>query len=294
MNSFPSANSLSVSVRIYRALLVVYPKKFREHYETQMVQVFRDSFREAYHHNGIPGVIDLWLHTFADLLITAVIERLMERSQYMFSPKVTLWGGVAGLFSGMLWMMTGLAPLSGAPTMVLALVLGLGGLVSLYSRQSGQGGKLGLAGFVLGLLGSGTAIVFLLYWSFTFGRLSPSTIRTDPELAAPGILLLALAMMTAGMGPALLGIASLRAKTLPRWQGLPLGLGLLNFIEGVILWFIYYVPMSQGRNPFDPWPPQGYIFHVVVLVLLGLGWMSLGLKLADEAVKVTQPPPASA
>jgi hypothetical protein len=294
MNTFPSSNSLSVSVHVYRALLVAYPKKFREHYETQMIQVFRDSFRYEYHRNGIFGVIDLWLHTFADLLVTALIERLMAGSRYMFSPKVTLWGGVAGLFSGMLWMMTGLAPLSGATTMVLALVLGLGGLVSLYSRQSGQGGKLGLAGLVLGLLGSGTAIVFLCCWSFTFGRLSPSTIRTDPELAAPGILLLALAMMTAGMGPASLGIASLRAKTLPRWQGLPLGLGLLNFIEGVILWFFYYVPMSQGRNPFDPWPPQGYIFHVVVLVLLGLGWMSLGLKLADEAVKVTQPPPASA
>jgi hypothetical protein len=273
---------------------MAYPKRFRDHYETQMVQVFRDSFRAAYRHNGAFGVIDLWLHTCGDLFVTALIERISEGSQYMFSPKVTLWGGVAGLFSGMLWMMTGLAPLSGAPTMELALALGLGGLVSLYSRQSGQGGKLGLAGFVLGLLGSGTAIVLTLCWSFTSGRLSPSTVRTNPELAAPGVLLLALAMMTAGVGPALLGIASLRAKTLPRWQGLPLGVGLLNIAEGMLLWLVYYVPMSQGRNPFDPWPPQGYIFHVAVLVSLGLGWMSLGLKLADEAVKVTQPPPASA
>ena len=105
MNNFPLANSLSVSVRIYRAMLVAYPKTFRENYETHMVQVFRDSFKDTYHHNGMPGVIDLWLHTCADLLVTALMERIMERSQYMFSPKVILWGGVAGVFSGMLWMM---------------------------------------------------------------------------------------------------------------------------------------------------------------------------------------------
>jgi hypothetical protein len=69
MNTLPLANWLSISVRIYGALLVAYPKKFREHYETQMVQVFRDSVWEAYHHNGMPGMVDLWLHTFADLLI---------------------------------------------------------------------------------------------------------------------------------------------------------------------------------------------------------------------------------
>ena len=68
MNGFSLANSLLVSVRIYRALLVAYPKKFREHYETQMVQVFRDSFCDAYCHHAVYGVIDLWLHTFFDLV----------------------------------------------------------------------------------------------------------------------------------------------------------------------------------------------------------------------------------
>ena len=118
MNSFSLANSLSVSVRIYRALLVAYPKTFREHYETQLVQVFRDSFRYEYHRNGISGVIDLWLHTFADLLVTALIERIMERSQYMFSPKVILWGGVAGAFGGMFWMMVNKPKPNGKPRQI--------------------------------------------------------------------------------------------------------------------------------------------------------------------------------
>jgi hypothetical protein len=192
MNNFSLANSLSVSVRLYRALLVAYPKKFREHYETQMVLVFRDSFREAYQCNGLPGVIDLWLHTCADLLVTALMERLMERSQYMFSPKVILWGGVAGAFGGMFWVMMGIAPSSGGAAIVLALVLGLGGLVSLYSRQAGRGGRLGLAGLALGILG--TVLELATQWWFvtafsgsTYMEIN-SRIEREPVLAARATL----------------------------------------------------------------------------------------------------------
>jgi len=192
MNNSPLANSLSVSVQIYRAMLVAYPKKFREHYETQMVQVFRDSIREAYHHNGIPGVVDLWIHTFVDLVFTALMERIMERSQHMFSPKVILWGGVASIFAGLFYVMSGLAPNGGS--FVLALVLSLGGLVGPYSRQAGQGGRLGLAGFTLGIIGMGLALAFL-WWAFTSGSIS--NMKTDPASAsvAPGALIFILALV---------------------------------------------------------------------------------------------------
>jgi hypothetical protein len=296
MSTFSSTNSLSVSVRIYRALLVAYPRKFREHYETQLVQVFRDSLRDEYHRNGKSGVIDLWLHTCADLLVTALMERIMERSQYMFSPKVILWGGVASAFGGFFWLMTVIAPSSGGPGIELALILGLGGLVGLYSRQAGQGGRLGLAGFALGIIGTILALA-TLWWGFTSGRLSSSTIRSEPVVADPAFLILSLALVTLGIGLALLGVASLRAKTLHRWRGLPLGLGLLSAILGVTFWLAFYVPLSQGRNPFDPWNLGNYglVVVFVVFALLGLGWMVLGTMLATEAeAQVAQPPPASA
>ena len=295
MSNIPAANSLSVSVRIYRALLVAYPKTFREHYETQLVQVFRDSIREAYHHNRMSGVIDLWLHICVDLLVTALMERMMERSQYMFSPKVVLWGGVASAFGGMLWMMVP----SGGVTIVFALVLGLGGLVSLYSRQAGQGGRLGLAGFALGIIGTVLALATLI-WGFTSFSGSTymeihSRIEREPVLAARAVLIGLLAFVTLGVGLALLGVASLHAKTLPRWRGLPLGLGLLNILLGITGWLVYYVPLSQGRNPWNPWNPGDYVVPFAVIVLLGLGWMGLGTMLATEAeTKIAQPPPASA
>jgi hypothetical protein len=53
----------SVSVRIYRALLVAYPKTFRENYVTHMVWVFRDLLRDEYYRNRTSGVIDLWFRS---------------------------------------------------------------------------------------------------------------------------------------------------------------------------------------------------------------------------------------
>lgn len=285
--------SIAFSVSVYQLLLHTYPAGFQREYGPNMVQVVRDSFRDAYHHNGMPGLIGLWLHTFADLLVTVVMEHISERSQVMFSPGVVLWGGIAGVFCGLFWAMLGIAPDSGEATLVLALVLGLGGLASLYSRQAGRGGILGLAGFALGIIGTVLALISL-WWSSISGSLSPATIRTEPVLAAPAVLSIALGMVTLGIGLALLGVASLLAKTLDRWRGLPLGLGLLSILQSITFWLVYYVPLSQGRNPWDTWPPAGYGFSVAALVLFGLGWMALGTLLATQAGAQLSPPPASA
>ena len=290
MNTFPSSNSLSVSVRVYRALLVAYPKTFREHYETQLVQVFRDSFRDAYHHNGMPGMVDLWLHTIVDLVFTALMERIMERSQYMFSPRVILWGGIAGVFGGMFWMLAGLS--NSPAALVLALVLGLGGLVSLYSRQAGQGGRLGLAGFTLGIIGTILPLA-VLWWAFTSGLVA--SMKRDPASVAAWAFIFPLALVISGIGLTLLGLASWRAKTPHGWRGLPLGLGLLSIIYSLTIWLVSIVPLSQGRLPWDTWNFGFYVLYPAVHVLLGLGWIGLGTMLATEAdAKVAQPPPASA
>jgi hypothetical protein len=61
-----------------------------------------------------------------------------------------------------------------------------------------------------------------------------------------------LALVTLGIGLALLGVASLRAKTLHRWRGLPLGLGFLNIMLGITIWLLIQIPLSHGEKP--PWP----------------------------------------
>jgi len=284
MKSFPLKDSLLVSVRLYRALLVAYPKKFREHYETQMVQVFRDSFRDAYHYNGMSGVIDLWLHTFADLFVTALIERLMERSQYMFSPKLISWcGGMASLFGGLFWMIS----VGGGLPLKLALILELCGVVGLRMRQAGQGSKVGVAGFAFGIIGTVLAIAYLsqdpVSGSFPY--------MEDPALA-PGVLVLSLALFIQSIGLALLGDVSLRAKNPHRWRGLPVGLSALSAISGVMFWLVVSVPLSQAQFP---WESRTFLLYPAVLWLLGLSWIGLGIMLMAEAnTPVAQHPPASA
>ena len=208
----------------------------------------------------------------------------------MFSPKLILWGGVASTCAGIFWILSGLAPNGG--TFVLALILELGGLVGLYSRLAGQGGRLGLAGFTLGIIGMGLALA-TLWWGFTSGRLSPSNIQREPVLAASVLLILLLEQVTLDVGLLLLGVASLRAKILHRWQGLPLGLGLLGIVQCMILWFVYYLPLSQGQNPWNPWDftdvAAGFVY-----IPLGVGWIMLGSTLATEADAQLTPPPASA
>lgn len=64
-----------VSERIYRSLLVVYPKQFRDAYGPHMVQVFRDLYREEVRRVGKAGLVRLWARTGLDLASTAVAER---------------------------------------------------------------------------------------------------------------------------------------------------------------------------------------------------------------------------
>ncbi len=64
--------------RIYRVLLLAYPRAFRQVYGADMVQVFGDRLREQ-RRSGVRGSLGLWLHTLRDVFTTAPIERMEVR-----------------------------------------------------------------------------------------------------------------------------------------------------------------------------------------------------------------------
>src|SRR5258707_3053847 len=64
----------SLSGRIYRALLLVYPAPFRREYGAQMAQVFHDACRDAQRRRGPHGLLALWLATLGDLAASAWAE----------------------------------------------------------------------------------------------------------------------------------------------------------------------------------------------------------------------------
>ena len=284
MGTLSPSDSLTVSIRFYRRLLAAYPKKFREHYETPMVQVFRDSLRDAYRLRRIPGVVELWLHTGADLLVTALIERISEGSQHMFSPRVVVWGGVAAAFGGLMWLTPPLAQGgNGTAALVAALVLTLGGLAALHARQGKAGGALSSAGFALGIFG--TALILLL-----FAR-GPADIEHDPRAALQFLL----GMGILGIGSILMGLRALQTGIPSRPTAmLSLVIGVLQAGFGLSVWLIYYLASTRG---IDPWTPISApaVTALLLTLVIGILWIALGAMLAQSADRQTSSrPPAAA
>ena len=60
---------------LYRALLFLYPPSFRRVYEREMVQTFRDYYRDTVQQEGISGLARLWGLVLHDLVITACLEQ---------------------------------------------------------------------------------------------------------------------------------------------------------------------------------------------------------------------------
>lgn len=93
--------------RVYRALLVAYPKDFRRSHGTEMVQLFKNLSRSELERGGIGGLIGLWLRTLLELVETAVRERtrkgsLMSLAAVFSYRNVVRIGGFAAMAGGIL------------------------------------------------------------------------------------------------------------------------------------------------------------------------------------------------
>ena len=64
--------------RLYRKMLRLYPASFRQEYEGAMDRQFRDEQRDAH---GWKGKIELWLHAFSDIAVSAPRELARELGQ---------------------------------------------------------------------------------------------------------------------------------------------------------------------------------------------------------------------
>ncbi|HTU93537.1 MAG TPA: hypothetical protein VMF69_25885 [Gemmataceae bacterium] len=77
------------SVQLYRLLLGAYPAAFRQEYGEAMVQLFRDTARDAYRRRGLLGLVAMWLRTLADFTIS-VIRQHRDRPVQVSSESVLL------------------------------------------------------------------------------------------------------------------------------------------------------------------------------------------------------------
>jgi len=78
MTTSPLKRKASFSEHCYELLLQCYPKKFRRAFGREMMQTFRDCYREALQENGKLGMMRLWGLILYDLATTAPIEHVRE------------------------------------------------------------------------------------------------------------------------------------------------------------------------------------------------------------------------
>lgn len=76
MNSQRLTHGVALAtLHAYRWLLTLYPANFRSNYGLLMIQAYRDQTRDAQAHNGLFGLMSLWLDTIKDLVSSICKEQ---------------------------------------------------------------------------------------------------------------------------------------------------------------------------------------------------------------------------
>jgi uncharacterized membrane protein len=257
------ANSLlAASERIYSALLILYPTTYRREYGRQMVLAFRDICWDAYRRDGMFSVLESWLSILLDLFISVIEERRREGFHMSKSIWIRLSGPIliiAGVLfvafsfsmlnAGFIWEPRGIyqvASMMIVPSFAL-LSVGLVGVCARYWPLINRMGRLGL---VLAIASaSAFAIIFLL----AVAGIVPWDVMDRVEYTL---------FLLHHFGTMLFGIATIQTRSLPRWNALPLLLGLLPLL--------IFLTRANNQTYGNDYVAFGLLF------LVGLGYALLG------------------
>lgn len=263
MNRFFSKNLLVICDRTYRLLLLAYPASFRHEYGLHMLQVFRDCCRNTYDQRGLLGIIELWVFTLFDLVITAFKEHVSEKFQ-MSKSRITRWSGLALLLASIVFttaMMSTwlkLRPPWGILIEVLFLLsmsLFFFGAIGIFSSYADRVGGLGQTGLVIFVIGMGGSTVSYLSWVlFDF---------------VGGLNSYWLGMGLTYFGWIIFSLVTIQKHILPRWNFLP-------FLIGFPIPLLWVTAIALKLMPLN-----GFPFHVI-------GWALLGYLLYSDTNQRTQ------
>ncbi len=241
-----------ISDRIYRALLYLYPKAFRLAYGEQMRQTFRDACRAAYCSRGAGGLLGLWLPTVLDLIKSAFEERTRQGEISMSKTRLIGLAGPLTLLVGGLWLVSA----AGDAAFQTGLVRdeALLGLVSipfflsfiplLFALLGTRcaAALCGAAGQVWPDLerGRGAGVIVCVLASILAGML-----RQDAGQVSWLNYAAVVCVLSIRIGFLLFGVEALISRPLPRWNLLPLLLGLSVLLSLPLEWFGVRLPSGQ-------------------------------------------------
>ncbi len=282
-----ASRSLILSIRLYQALLTVYPSEFRRAYGGPMLQVFRDCSQRALNEGGTAGLLALWSRTMLDTVQTA-LEEHMQRGVDMSKEKFFKLSGWALMLGGLATMLGWLAstrpdynrynarslPIDQYanaiefPLIVMGMLLLSVGLIGLFLRY-GQGAG-GFGRFSLGLGALSGAISAI-------GAIGLGIFDSEPWWSTFFI-----GMVVQYLGLTLFGVANLRQRALPRWNGLPILAGIwipLSVVVGLII--------EQGTGQWVEWPEAVFL---IVWLLSMAGLAGLGYLMQSDPQPAQTPP----
>ena len=302
----------SLSERVYEALLLMYPKDFRNAYGPQMVQVFGDLCREQRERAGLFGLALLWARTVLDLLRTAASERTRTATGATLvlpvagSPRMVRWGGAAAIggavlslvatalgvltvthlnepiFNALLGYQEGgsgyspfivlLHPNVSALLSVLALVLFVAAYIGLYALVSRRAGGTALFGGILMCVGFVMVAVFAVSNAYRVAVIFGGRLGLHGTDPLQAVADLALPAFL--VGAMLLSFAVARTWVLGPWSMLPL----LLMFAGTVLRLV----LIRSGFPVQHLPLAVHEGAVTLLIVhapelvTNTGWVVLG------------------
>ncbi len=272
---------VTLSVKVYRALLVAYPTRFVREYDVKMLLVFQDCCRHAVLRGGTAGFIRFWAVTLIDLVQSVISEHRQKEIQMktqmaaediQLAGKALIWAAVA-LILGISVLTVGGSKLWGLSTLLITFigmplcVAGLLGLRKRYGEKIGGVGRSMLtSGVVLGPLST-----FLGFFGISYGNQFLQVLF----ISGPGILFAFLALF---------GVVALITRPLPRWNAVPLLAG---------IWYplltAAYIVTSLRTGNWEESTASGSETSILLyasfflLVLQGLALAGLGHVLKSDA-----------
>jgi hypothetical protein len=266
---------IAFSVRIYQALLLAYPTRFRQEYGSHMAEVFRDCCLRAFRRGGPNGMARLWLLTLLDL-VHSVLEQHLQKEAFMTKShtiKLSGWAFMLGSF-GFLALNNDSMAVSFAGLVISSILLSVG----MLGLRAGYGDRVGAFGRNILLVGVlGMLLVFVcvgvLYRSLPQIQIGNAMLETWMLLyAGPAIGLL---------GLALFGLAAVRRKPMAGLNWLPVATAV--WYPAMYSFFLFYYVSHNGV-----WLYVEQIYWVAGLMMLmqfaalcGFGFM-LSADTRDE------------
>lgn len=271
---------LGFSERLYSLLLYLYPRRFRAAYGQQMRQTFRDACGVAHRRSGVGGVLALWPPTLLDLFRSALEERAQQGEIRMFKARLMKMAGPLTVLVGALWLLAALGDfvfrigLQGNEAFLglitlpfflsfIPLLFALLGIRRHFHPIAGGLGRLGLLVSVAG--GAGVLVSVLI--NILLSGLVP---EAGPHLWVNYTAVFSIISIRVGF--ILFGLDVSRNRLLPRWNWLPLLLGLTVLLSLPMEWFGVpaFLP-TQWASPFLHFAISGVCWLLFGLTLLGQG-----------------------